>query len=82
MFLQAGILAAGSHHEKWNGSGYPQGLTGADIPLEGHIMAIADVYDALISTRPYKKSFTADESARIIIDGAGTHFDRKLSNPA
>jgi len=79
-FLEYAKLFAGTHHEKWNGSGYPQGLTGVNIPLEGRIMAIADVYDALISTRPYKKSFTADESAQIIIDGAGTHFDPALVN--
>ena len=70
---------AGTHHEKWDGSGYPRGLAGINIPLEGRIMAIADVYDALISVRPYKKSFTADESAKIIIDGAGTHFDPALT---
>jgi putative two-component system response regulator len=77
-FLEYAKLFAGTHHEKWNGSGYPQGLSGANIPLEGRIMAIADVYDALISTRPYKKSFTADESARIIINSTGTHFDPTL----
>ena len=70
---------AGTHHEKWDGSGYPHGLAGEDIPLEGRIMAIADVYDALISVRPYKKSFTADESAQIIIEGGGTHFDPALT---
>jgi len=77
-FLECAKLFAGSHHEKWDGSGYPQGLSGYNIPLEGRIMAIADVYDALISTRPYKESYTADESAQIIIDGAGTHFDPAL----
>ena len=76
--LEYAKLFAGTHHEKWDGRGYPYGLAGKDIPLEGRVMAIADVYDALISVRPYKKSFTADESARIIIDGAGTHFDPEL----
>ena len=71
-------LFAGTHHEKWNGSGYPYNLAGEGIPLEGRIMAIADVYDALISVRPYKKSFSADESAQIIIEGAGKHFDPAL----
>jgi len=66
---------AGSHHEKWNGTGYPKGLSGEDIPLEGRIMAIADVYDALVSERPYKKSFTHDEAVAIIEKDAGTHFD-------
>jgi putative two-component system response regulator len=77
-FLEHAKLFAGTHHEKWDGSGYPCGLKGRDIPLEGRIMAIADVYDALISVRPYKKSLTADESARIIIEGSGTHFDPAL----
>ncbi|MCL2270332.1 MAG: response regulator [Treponema sp.] len=77
-FLECAKLFAGTHHEKWNGSGYPQGMAGVNIPLEGRIMAIADVYDALISARPYKKAFTADESARIILDGTGTHFDPAL----
>ena len=77
-FLKYGQTIAGTHHEKWDGSGYPKGLSGRDIPLEGRIMAIADVYDALISQRPYKKPFGADESANIIIGGKGTHFDPEL----
>ena len=77
-FLEYAKLFAETHHEKWDGSGYPKGLSGEDIPLEGRVMAIADVYDALISVRPYKKSFTADESAKIIIRGSGTHFDPAL----
>ena len=78
-FLEHAKFFAGSHHEKWNGSGYPLGLAEKGIPLEGRIMAIADVYDALISFRPYKKPFTADESAQIIMDGAGTHFDPEIA---
>ena len=78
-FLEHAKLFAGTHHEKWDGSGYPRGLQGLDIPIEGRIMAIADVYDALITVRPYKKAFTADESARIIREGAGTHFDPALT---
>ena len=77
-FLECAKLFAGTHHEKWNGSGYPNGLSGYNIPLEGRIMAVADVYDALISARPYKKPFTADEAAQIINDGTGTHFDPAL----
>jgi len=77
-FLDCAKIFAGSHHEKWDGTGYPLGLSGKDIPLEGRIMAIADVYDALISERPYKKSYSADESAQIIISGAGNHFDPAL----
>ena len=74
-FLDHAKLFAGTHHEKWDGSGYPNGLKANDIPLEGRIMAIADVYDALITVRPYKKAMTAGESARIITDSAGSHFD-------
>jgi putative two-component system response regulator len=77
-FMKHARLFAGTHHEKWNGSGYPKGLSGEDIPLEGRILAIADVYDALVSERPYKKALTHDETAQIIIDGAGTHFDPVL----
>jgi putative two-component system response regulator len=67
-----------THHEKWDGTGYPNGLHGNNIPLQGRIMAIADVYDALISERPYKKAFTREEAAKIIINGKGTQFDPVL----
>jgi len=66
------------HHEKWNGSGYPRGLAGDAIPLSARIAAIADVYDALTSDRPYKKAFTADEALAIIYKDSGTHFDPYL----
>ena len=77
-FLRSALLFAGAHHEKWDGSGYPAGLAGTDIPLEGRLMAIADVYDALISVRPYKAAFTHETAKRIIEDGAGTSFDPVL----
>ena len=66
------------HHEKWNGTGYPDKLSGLDIPLEGRIMAIADVYDALVSARPYKKAFTHEEAVEIIKKDSGTHFDPSI----
>jgi len=69
---------SGSHHEKWDGSGYPKGLTGENIPLEGRIMAIADVYDALVSERPYKKPFTHEQAVGIIKNGSGKYFDPKI----
>jgi putative two-component system response regulator len=78
LFWNYAEMIAGYHHEKWNGSGYPGGLKGRDIPLLGRLMAIADVYDALTSTRPYKEPFSAAKSAEIIIDAAGTHFDPAL----
>jgi len=74
-FLNHALLIAGTHHEKWNGKGYPVGLRGSNIPLEGRLMAIADVYDALIVERPYKRAFTHEESCKIIEDGAASHFD-------
>jgi putative two-component system response regulator len=77
-FLKHARLIAGSHHERWDGSGYPLGLSEHDIPLEGRLMAIADVYDALISVRPYKKAFSTDEARRIIEEGKGTQFDPAL----
>ena len=74
-FLDHALLIAGTHHEKWNGSGYPMGLKGREIPLEGRLMAVADVYDALVSVRPYKKAFEHDEACRIIYNDSGSHFD-------
>jgi putative two-component system response regulator len=77
-FLRHSLYITGAHHEKWDGSGYPAGLKGLEIPLEGRLMAIADVYDALISVRPYKKAFTHEEASKIIVESAGTHFDPVL----
>ena len=72
--LEARNLAA-YHHEKWSGRGYPSGLAGADIPLSARIMAVADVFDALVSRRSYKEPFPFDKAMDIIREGAGTHFD-------
>lgn len=69
---------ANYHHEKWNGSGYPAGLKGDDIPLEARIMALADVYDALVSKRSYKEKFSFAEANDIILASMGSHFDPKL----
>ena len=63
------------HHEKWDGSGYPRGLSGQDIPLSARLMAVADVYDALISRRPYKEPWPHDKVVAVIIEGSGKHFD-------
>lgn len=64
-----------THHEKWNGTGYPEGLSGEAIPLSGRIMALADVYDALVSKRHYKPAFSHEKACSIILEGRGTHFD-------
>jgi len=77
-FLQHAKRFAGAHHEKWNGAGYPRGLSGEDIPLEGRIMALADVYDALVSERPYKKPFPHEQAVEIILNDSGKHFDPKV----
>jgi putative two-component system response regulator len=77
-FLLHAKKFAGYHHEKWDGTGYPHGLSGEEIPLEGRIMAIADVYDALVSERPYKKAFTHEEAVEMILKDSGTHFDPVL----
>jgi putative two-component system response regulator len=79
-FLRNAKLFAGTHHERWDGRGYPLGLSEAAIPLQGRIMAIADVYDALVSERPYKKAFSAEEAERIITEGSGTQFDPYITN--
>jgi len=74
-FLQNARIFAGSHHERWDGSGYPRGLIGTDIPLQGRILAIADVYDALVSDRPYKQAFTHERAVEIILEGRDHHYD-------
>jgi response regulator RpfG family c-di-GMP phosphodiesterase len=74
-FLTLSEEIALTHHEKWDGSGYPNQLEGYKIPLSGRLMALADVYDALISKRVYKEAFSHEKAKRIIIDGRGTHFD-------
>lgn len=74
-FIDIGIQIARSHHEHWDGTGYPDGLKGEEIPFAARIMAIVDVYDALISERYYKKAFPHEQCVQIINDGKGSHFD-------
>ena len=74
-FLAFAKDIARSHHEKWDGSGYPDGLVGSKIPIAARLMAVADVFDALISRRVYKNPLSQDEAERIILGGRGTHFD-------
>jgi len=77
-FLQNAKLFAGCHHERWDGTGYPHGLKGKEIPLQGRIMAIADVYDALISDRSYKSAFTHEKVVEIIKESKGSSFDPEI----
>lgn len=79
-FLHNALLFAEYHHESWDGSGYPHGLKGKDIPLQGRIMAIADVYDALISERPYKPAFTHEKAVKIITNDSGKKFDPAIAD--
>jgi putative two-component system response regulator len=74
-FLQVGMEIAYGHHEKWNGAGYPEGLSGDDISIPGRLMAVSDVYDALISRRIYKPPYPHEDSVDIIREASGAHFD-------
>ncbi|MDR1083429.1 MAG: response regulator [Deltaproteobacteria bacterium] len=76
-FEQARVMAL-THHEKWDGTGYPNGLAGQNIPLEGRLMAITDVYTALVSDKPYKDPLQHSQAVEIILAGSGTHFDPVL----
>ena len=76
--LRLAASIAMTHHEKWDGTGYPRGLKGVEIPLEGRIVAVADVFDALTSARPYKRAFSIEESLAILERDRGTHFDPRL----
>ena len=73
--LKVAAVIAHTHHEKFDGSGYPRGLAGEEIPLFGRIVAVADVFDALTSERPYKKAWSIEKATELIRDGAGKHFD-------
>ena len=73
----AGIIAQ-THHERWDGSGYPLGLSGEDIPIEGRITAVADVFDALSTKRPYKPAFSREKCFQIMEEGRGSHFDPRV----
>ncbi len=77
-FLQTAKEISHYHHEKWDGSGYPEGLKGEDIPLSARLMAIADVYDALISRRVYKDAMEHSDAIAIMKEGRGSHFDPEL----
>ena len=78
LLLEIARNIAGGHHEKWNGTGYPKGLKGKQIPIEARIMSIADQYDALLSVRCYKKAWLPEDALNEIIDGSGTFFDPEV----
>jgi HD-GYP domain-containing protein (c-di-GMP phosphodiesterase class II) len=77
-FVDVAYNVARYHHERWDGKGYPEGLVGEMIPLEARIMAVADVYDALVSKRVYKESMSLEKADAIIMEGMGKHFDKRL----
>lgn len=77
-FMKIAINVAHYHHERWDGSGYPNGLKGEEIPFEARVMAIVDVYDALVSKRVYKEKMTFEQADKIILEGMGKHFDKSL----
>ena len=76
--LQVAARIAQSHHERFDGSGYPRGLVGQEIPIEARIVSIADVFDALTGTRPYRAALTVDEAVEIMLESRGSHFDPEL----
>jgi len=76
--LWMGSVIARSHHEKWDGSGYPEGLKGEDIPIAARIAAISDVFDALLSKRPYKEAWPLEKALAVIKESSGKHFDPTL----
>jgi putative two-component system response regulator len=78
--LELAATIARTHHENFDGTGYPRGLTGTEIPLEGRIAAVADVFDALTQDRPYREAMSVDEAVKIIVDGCGTKFDPLVVN--
>jgi putative two-component system response regulator len=77
-FLKLGEVIALTHHERWDGAGYPRGLAGKDVPLAGYITAVADVFDALTSKRPYKEAFPVEKALDIIREERGTHFNPEV----
>ncbi len=79
-FIRLGEKIARSHHEKWDGTGYPNGIRGTEIPIVSRITAVADVFDALTSKRPYKEPFSVDKSMSIIKEGRGSHFDPDVTD--
>jgi putative two-component system response regulator len=78
--LQLAATIALTHHERWDGTGYPRGLSGEEIPFEGRIVAVVDVFDALLSDRCYWPAMSVDAVAATIREGRGTHFDSQIAD--
>jgi putative two-component system response regulator len=76
--METARVVALHHHERWDGTGYPSGLKGEDIPIEARIVALADVFDALLSVRPYKQAWSIEETLQYIRESSGSHFDPRL----
>jgi putative two-component system response regulator len=79
-FIQTALEIVGSHHERYDGTGYPMGLRGGDIPLPGRLMSIIDVYDALVNERVYKTAYSHEEAREIMSAGRGTQFDPAITD--
>ena len=77
-FLAESVQVVRSHHERWDGSGYPDGLRDTDIPLAARIFAVADVLDAITSDRPYRSASPLAQARQMILDASGTHFDPEI----
>ena len=77
--LRMAATVALTHHERWDGGGYPQGLQGEEIPIEGRIVAVADVFDALLSDRCYRPAMSLEEAVTMMREGKGTHFDPRVA---
>ena len=77
-FLELAKMFATTHHERWDGTGYPKGLKADEIPFESRLMAIADVYDTLVQKRPYRDAYTHEKAVEIIVSESGSHFDPEL----
>ena len=76
--MRMAALVAESHHEKWDGSGYPNGLQGQNIPIEGRIVAVCDVFDAISNPKAYREAFNLETCFEMIREGAGSHFDPEI----
>jgi HD-GYP domain-containing protein (c-di-GMP phosphodiesterase class II) len=76
--MPAAVDGVRAHHERWDGSGYPEGLRGEEIPLLGRLLGVADFYDAITSTRPYRAALTPEQAVALLREGSGTHFDARI----